>query len=255
MSLPTSIISQDITGTFDLPTNISSLGSREQLIIRAYQNEPWFPNESTTAILEKKLCKVNRELLFQILMVENISKSKLAQVDDIKVKLDPKNQKVDRLRSGQLKAPPTYKVVTQVDVDADDNIDRTGIDNIASTNNYNNNNNNNNNSNNSTTKAVFKLTLQSKNGDIFFAINSTPLPWISCMLGSKIVIKPGTIFNKGVFIISDTKVVFLGGINRVWNENRDHKMSAYLEAKLDREKETSKGNKQQNKRKRKAPGS
>ena len=33
-------------------------------------------------------------------MVENITKSKLTQIDDIKTKLDPKKQKVDRLRSG-----------------------------------------------------------------------------------------------------------------------------------------------------------
>ncbi|KOG96282.1 Rmi1p [Saccharomyces eubayanus] len=227
-----SILSQDITDDISAPANSAVLGSREQLIFKAYQNEPWLAGIAQNLILDEKLVVVDRELLFQVLMVENISKSKLTQIDDIKTKLDPKKQKVDRLRSGaQVHDAKKYEVITQVDMEDEGNLnDNDGA-------NYKNNNNNNNNDNTAKSKSVFKLTLQSKSGDIFFAVNSTPIPWNSCMLGSKIVILPGTVFNRGVFVMKDSQVIFLGGINRVWNENKDQKFCDYLESKLQRDKQ------------------
>ncbi|CCC69242.1 hypothetical protein NCAS_0C02520 [Naumovozyma castellii] len=230
-----SILSQDITQDIPFPSNLSSLGSREQLVIKAYKDEGWFSNVAMSSMVEQKLCKVDRELLFQVLMVENISKSKLNQVDEIKTKLDPKNQKVDTLRSGK-KAPPKYKMVNQVDVD-EDNDNTTNATSSRLANNA---------------KTVFKFTLQNKNGDVFFGVNTTVLPWSSCLLGAKIIIKPGTIFNKGVFLLQDSNVIFLGGINKIWNENRDYKTCEYLEAKLERERENT-TNSAKNKRKRKVP--
>lgn len=224
-----SILSQDITDDITAPANAATLGSREQLIFKAYQNEPWLAGIAQNLILDEKLVVVDRELLFQVLMVENISKSKLTQIDDIKTKLDPKNQKVDRLRSGpQVHDAKKYEVITQVDMEDEGSPNDTDRANYKSSNN---------NDNTAKSKSVFKLTLQSKSGDIFFAINSTPIPWNSCMLGSKIVILPGTVFNRGVFIIKDPQVIFLGGINRVWNENRDQKFCDYLESKLQRDKQ------------------
>ncbi|CAI1766716.1 hypothetical protein SEUBUCD646_0P02550 [Saccharomyces eubayanus] len=227
-----SILSQDITDDISAPANAAVLGPREQLIFKAYQNEPWLAGIAQNLILDEKLVVVDRELLFQVLMVENISKSKLTQIDDIKTKLDPKKQKVDRLRSGaQVHDAKKYEVITQVDMEDEGNLnDNDGA-------NYKNNNNNNNNDNTAKSKSVFKLTLQSKSGDIFFAVNSTPIPWNSCMLGSKIVILPGTVFNRGVFVMKDSQVIFLGGINRVWNENKDQKFCDYLESKLQRDKQ------------------
>lgn len=136
---------------------------------------------------------------------------------------------MDRLRSGaQGNGAKKYEVITQVDMEDDGNV---ADNNCAKE------NNSNNNSSAAKNKAVFKLTLQSKSGDVFFAINSTPISWSSCMLGSKIVILPGTVFNRGVFILKDSQVIFLGGINRVWNENRDQKFCDYLESKLQRDKQ------------------
>ncbi|CAI4806844.1 BPK_HP2_G0053160.mRNA.1.CDS.1 [Saccharomyces cerevisiae] len=224
-----SILSQDITDDITPPAYSATLGSREQIVFRAYQNEPWLAGTASNLILDKKLVIVDRELLFQVLMVENITKSKLTQIDDIKTKLDPKKQKVDRLRSGaQGNGAKKYEVITQVDMEDDGNV---ADNNCAKE------NNSNNNSSAAKNKAVFKLTLQSKSGDVFFAINSTPISWSSCMLGSKIVILPGTVFNRGVFILKDSQVIFLGGINRVWNENRDQKFCDYLESKLKRDKQ------------------
>ncbi|CAI4053537.1 hypothetical protein SKDZ_16G2420 [Saccharomyces kudriavzevii ZP591] len=227
MSFP-SILSQDITDDITPPANSSALGSREQLVFRAYQNEPWLAGIAQNLILDKKLIVVDRELLFQVLMVENITKSKLTLIDDIKTRLNPRNQKVDRLRSGppQVNSAKKYEVITQVNMEDEGN----GSDNNRAS-------NNNNNDSTAKNKAVFKLTLQNKSGDVFFAINSTPISWSSCTLGSKIVILPGTVFSRGVFILKDSQVIFLGGINRVWNENRDQKLCDYLESKLRRDKQ------------------
>lgn len=88
-----SILSQDITDDITPPAYSATLGSREQIVFRAYQNEPWLAGTASNLILDKKLVIVDRELLFQVLMVENITKSKLTQIDDIKTKLDRKNRK------------------------------------------------------------------------------------------------------------------------------------------------------------------
>lgn len=211
------IISQDITLPIALPSNRSELGPREQMVIKAYESEPFLSKlDSRSKIVDQKLIRVENDLLFQILLVENISTSTVSQLDDIKAKTDPKTQKVDRLRQ------TNYKVITQVDIDDTDN---DGCNNFKQNGNsklpLNSKNN------------TYKITLQSKSRSIFFAINSAPLPWASCMLGSKIIVKSGTLFNRGVFLLQESQVIFLGGINRIWNENKDEKISAYLHAKLD----------------------
>lgn len=210
------IIAQDITQPNDL-SNIDrfNINSRDSLVLKSYESEPWL-SQNSSSVVDQKLCVVDRDLLFQILMVENISRSKLNQIDDIKAKLDPKYQKVDRLKTGKEKI-----VINQVNLD-NENIDTDS--------------NGNGNFIQSPNKVVFKLTLQDKSGAIFYAINSTHLPWFNvCMLGSKIVIKTGTQFCRGVFILKDSCCVFLGGINRIWNENRESKLCNYLDAKLQRD--------------------
>ncbi|CCF59568.1 hypothetical protein KAFR_0H01580 [Kazachstania africana CBS 2517] len=220
------IISQDITQQIDLPTTTTS--AREASVFKAYQNDPWLHGTAQN-VIDQKMLEVDRDLLFQILMIENVSKSKQTQYDDLKAKIDPKNQKVDRLKDSNVKGPKRYQMVTQVNME-DDNLSQR-------------------NNNVLNDKSVFKLAIQSKAGDIFFAVNTTPLPWSSCMLGSKITIKPGTIFNRGMFILKESNVTFLGGINRTWNENKDYKMCDYFEAKLDQYKSTINNNT----RKRRAP--
>ncbi|CCE62339.1 hypothetical protein TPHA_0C01830 [Tetrapisispora phaffii CBS 4417] len=225
-----SIISQDITKVTNITFNKTGLNAREQLIINAFENEAWLNNlpDKTNKVVEQKCIKVDRDLLFQVLMVEQISISKTAQIDDYNIKLDPKNQKVDRLRANGTAISndvSKYKVITQLDMEDSDNF----------SNGANNNTNLSNNSLNNRKNTVYKITLQAKSGDIFFAINTSPLAWVSCMLGSKLIIKAGTLFNRGVFVLQESSVVFLGGINRQWNDNKETKLCAYLKAKLDQE--------------------
>ncbi|AQZ13548.1 RMI1 (YPL024W) [Zygosaccharomyces parabailii] len=211
------IIAQDIT-TIPSPLEInrSSLNGRDLIVTRAFENEPWHSGESAASLVEQKLCQVDRDLLYQILMVENTSKSKLSQIDDMNTKLDPRSQKVDRIKTGKEKV-----VINQVNVDSDE----SPTDGESQTN-----------RSQAQSRVVFKLVLQDRNGSLFYAINSTPLPWLhACMLGSKIVVRQGAYFNRGVFILREACVMFLGGINRVWNENRDAKLCEYLEAKLQKD--------------------
>lgn len=205
----------------------STLSSRDLKILEAFENEPW--HLGPPALVDQKFTRLNRDLLFQIVMVENTSKSKLNQVDDIRAKLDPNLQRVDRLKTTRDRV-----VINQVDIDKDESTsDNAGM---AA---YN------------QSKAVFKLVLQDRKGSLFYAINSSPLPWLQvCMLGSKVIIKKGSTFNRGVFVLQEPNVLFLGGINRAWNENRDGKLCEYLERKLLRDAEDVKLN---GSRKRKNP--
>lgn len=206
------IISQDITQPVDVSLiDRNRLSARDSKVLRAFENDVWLPN--TTAI-DQKHCLTTRDLLFQILMVEDVSKSKLSQIDDISTKLNPKYQKIDRLSTGREKV-----VINQVNVDTEE----TSAENFTQ----------------QSKKTVYKLTLQDKSGAIFYALNTINLPWLSvCMLGSKLIISERTQFIRGVFLLKDTNCMFLGGVNQSWNENRELKLQDYLEAKLQREEES-----------------
>ncbi|GAV51559.1 hypothetical protein ZYGR_0AF00300 [Zygosaccharomyces rouxii] len=192
----------------------STLSSRDLTILEAFENEPW--NLGPPALVDQKFARLDRDLLFQIVMVENTSKSKLNQVDDIRAKLDPTLQRVDRLKTTRDRV-----VINQVDIDKDEPTSESAGTTASNQ-----------------SRAVFKLVLQDRRGSLFYAINSSALPWLQvCMLGSKVIVKRGSIFNRGVFVLQEPNVLFLGGINRAWNENRDGKLCEYLESKLQRDAE------------------
>lgn len=217
------IISQDITQRLDLPYNRNGLSQRDQMILKAYENQPWRDDTTTTTTTNKLGIITDRDLLFQILMIENISRSKQTQLDEINSKLDPKNQRVDRLNASKinLRGNQNHEMISQIDLD--DNSNTT-------------NNNNNTNKPADRSKDVYKLTIQGKNGVIFFAVNTSPINWSNCALGTKLIIKKGTFYDKKIFILNESNMTFLGGINRIWNENRNLKVQDYLNIKLNRDK-------------------
>lgn len=215
----------DITQALDLPPT-ESVNDRTKQMFEAYRNPAW-PNHQT---VDQSMAKVSNALLFQIVMVENISKSKLSQLDDIKAKIDPKSQKADRLNTSKngtrgQQSTGNNRFIAVMDMESDRPADA-------------------NNSSNSFEKTVFKLTLQDKAGSLFYAINLSPLYFLkndgsACMLGSKIILLPGAIFNRGVFLLTESTVLFMGGMVKQWNDGRDRKMCQYLEAKLERDKPVS----------------
>lgn len=217
------LIALDITQQIDLASlKHDPSSSRDRMIIAAYQNIPWAleSNTSNTSNTSQvNILTTDRDLLFQILMVENISKSKQSQIDDINAKLNPKNQRVDRLNASKLKRQP-QTVISHIDMD-NDNTDLPSSLMQSSQND------------------MFKFTIQGKNSTIFSAITTYPIKWGNCALGAKIIIKKGTLFNKNIFILrNQSNSTFLGGINRIWNENRDLKLNDYLSQKLTRNRAT-----------------
>ncbi|QLG71814.1 hypothetical protein HG535_0C01630 [Zygotorulaspora mrakii] len=196
------ILSEDITALSSLDR--SALSSRDSTLLRALDRDTWLSDKDC---IQQPFTTLPNDCLFQILMIENISQSKMSQLDDIDNKLDPAKQRVDRLQNSRV-------VIHEVNMDNDDSVTKEKYG----------------------SKDVFKLTLQDKSGKFFYAINYNIIPWINvCMIGSKLIIKSGTSFNRGVFIVKDTDCSFLGGTNRIWNENRESKLYNYLDSKLKRD--------------------
>ncbi|GMM57641.1 Rmi1 protein [Maudiozyma humilis] len=181
----------------------------ETAMLAAFANAPWLADDPAAARdpTTVKLCRADRDLLFQVLMVENVSRAKQAQLESLRAKIDPRHHRVDTLR--QSKAPRTFDMVSHIDMDGED----TASDASPRTD-------------------VFKLTLQTRSGDIFFAINTEPLGWGSCRWGAKIVVRKGAIFSRGVFCLTPANTVMCSGSMPAWNVGHEHRMVMYLEGKL-----------------------
>ncbi|SMN22810.1 similar to Saccharomyces cerevisiae YPL024W RMI1 Subunit of the RecQ (Sgs1p)-Topo III (Top3p) complex [Maudiozyma saulgeensis] len=205
--------------------------STYEQLYNTFENEPWLSSSTNNDdFTQLKMLKVDRDLLFQVLMVEDISKSKQSQLDDLSTKINPKNQRVDTLR--QSKGPKKFNIITQVDLDKDDNTTNNNNNNSA---NLSANFNTSKSSDLQSRKTVYKITLQSKKGDIFFAINTYPIHWDNCCWGAKLIIKKDTIFNRGVFYLKENLTSMCFGSINSWMEQQDLKKFAYLEGKLNRD--------------------
>ncbi|SCU88319.1 LAFA_0E11980g1_1 [Lachancea sp. 'fantastica'] len=202
------ILTADITqGPFPVAPNAAQ-NERTRLINDALSSDAW----SSQCIEEQRLVTVQQPLLFQVCMIENIGRPKAGQLDVLRSRIDPRTQRVDRVSTST-----DRHLVTAVDVDTDAPVDLQSQ---------------------GTGRSTFKLTLQDKTGAMYFAINMSPLNFLkndgsSCVLGSKLVVLPGTIFSRGVFLLRDSTVTFMGGMIQTWNRGRDQKMCAYLEAHLE----------------------
>ncbi|SCU85183.1 LADA_0D06128g1_1 [Lachancea dasiensis] len=221
------ILTADITQISASQMGVSGLGAgneRMRLMYEALANPVWSPAN----VAEQKLATVQKPLLFQVCMVENVGRSKLSQLEDLSHRMDPKTQRTDRLStskkglasedgSGNAKTMSNRQLITSVDVDTDSPtylVPQTGE------------------------KSIYKLTLQDKSGAMYFAINLSPMNFLkndgsSCILGSKIVVLPGTIFNRGMFMLRDSSLKFMGGMIQSWNRGRDYKLCEYLAAQLE----------------------
>lgn len=222
MSTFPSILMMDLTDpTISIPDTNDPTRKEPGLnkdIYDAFDNEPWLQNSSQD-ITQLKMMKVDRDLLFQIIMIEDISKSKQSQFDELSTRIDPKNQRVDTLRNS--KGPKKFDVITQVDLDND--TDPSMNNTLGAV---------------TTKKTVYKLTLQTRNSDIFSAITTFPFDIKGCYWGSKIIIRKGTIFNRGVFYLKEANIMKCFGRIQSWMENQELKMHSYLEEKLKKDDDT-----------------
>lgn len=228
------ILPNDITTITSLGSFKATPGTRENTIYQALCNVPWLDGLGRAQIIETKMLAVDRDLLFQIMMVENISKSKVTQIDDMKTTIDPRNQRVDRLHNSNPNGPSKkYKVINEVNIEEDDGNGSTESNGVIGG-----------------EKVIYKLTLQSRSGQIFYAINLKPISWPLAVLGSKIVIKKGTKFSRGMFLLAEDNAIFVGGMVKKWNEDKDLKILEYLETKANKENERLQALKDSRKRKR-----
>ncbi|SCV03046.1 LAMI_0H05050g1_1 [Lachancea mirantina] len=218
-----SLLTADIAGD-TIIENQPATNERSKLMWKAYNNETW----SIKNLGDQKMIRTENPILYQICMVENISRSKLNLIDDLKVRIDPRTQRVDRLNSTKHGDARDYakkknssedtSLITAMDVESDmpplEGNDGNGAN-----------------------KTVYKLTLQDKSGAMFYAMNLKPMSMLkndgaACMLGAKLVILPGAFFNRGVFLLDDKTATFMGGVVKKWNDGRDNKTCEYLEARL-----------------------
>lgn len=209
----------------DLTTVSSYNHDPDSLLTTAFRNETWPSND----LFNQKLKVVERPILFQICMIENISRSKLSQIEEYQVLSDPKKQKVDRLRTSRER----QELISEVRMDDEDDegvmvnaeqINSTApkgggsgpagdVGNVD--------------------QHVYKLILQDRLGNMFFAINLDSIPGLkTCMLGSKIILLPGSRFSRGMFTFTNKTVKLMYGLISTWNEQRLQKLTAYLENEL-----------------------
>ncbi|AMD22713.1 HHL057Wp [Eremothecium sinecaudum] len=181
------------------------------LFREAYLSSPW-PNVK----VEEQRCKiVERKLLFQVCMVEDISRSKLSQIDEFQMRLNPRKRMVDRVNYSK------REVVTAIDVDTDEPQVKDSCSDV---------------------NRVYKLTLQDKIGQLFYAINIEHIATLkTCMLGAKVIVLPGTVFNRGMFMLTNANLRTLFGLIPSWNADKDRKICTYLESKLDDDREVLNG--------------
>ena len=191
----------------DLTTVTIVTDDPNSLITIAFHNETW----PTDKMFEQKQVTVNNPLLFQICMIENISRSKLNQTDELQILIDPRKQKVDRLSTSR----DRQQLISEVNVDEDNN-NEMGTDSSIDPG-----------SNHSTkdvgnlNQHIYKLTLQDRKGNLFFAINLDSVPGLkTCLLGSKIIILPGSQFSRGMFSFTNNTVKLMYGLISQWNEDK-----------------------------------
>lgn len=204
----------------DITTVTRVLEDPNSLLVQAFNSEPWPAKD----VFEQKLKILDRPLLFQVCMIDNVSRSKLTQVDELQVMIDPRRQKVDRLSTSR----DRQELISEVNIDEDD--DNNGVTSSNA-------------NNNQTTSAaketgnlnqhVYKLTLQDKNGNLFYAINLESIPGLkTCFFGSKLILLPGAVFNRGMFTFTNSTVKLMYGLIQQWNEGKLQKVSDYLQNEL-----------------------
>lgn len=203
-------LSSDIVQVDPAVIEASVHGFNSDIFREAYLSPSW----SNVKVEDQCCIIVDRKLLFQICMIEDISRSKLSQVDEFEARLNPRKQMVDRIGSTK------RKLISAIDVYSDES--------TVPSNEYGSTNNGN---------IIYKLTLQDKSGNMFFAINTEPIPALrTSMLGAKLVILPGAVFHRGVFMFTNSTHRTLFGLIPSWNVDKDLKILSYLEQKLANER-------------------
>lgn len=148
----------------------------------------------------KKTEKLDKPVTFWIIHIDDVTKSKIAKLEEWRRIKDPNDVGVDRLNRG--------KMISEVDVNADDANPGSGQNGITG-------------STNSSETAIYKLTLKDSFDNYCFAYeyndqlpflregNHSQLP-IPIKLGGKLVIKAGTLIANGTLLLKRGQCNYLG---------------------------------------------
>lgn len=253
-----SALSSDITAY--VRATQSYKNDKEQAFYESYQNISFTKyisnyiatkrqlkaHKNMTSIQDVLMLGIDQDFLFQIVIVEDINSSLLQQLDDLEANLNPMNIRVDRATNSVRNQNNKKKtLVSSIDDAADE-------ENTASSDTTNNANYKSNNDSYNTLRSkgdkVYKITLQDKQGNMYYAMLNEYSSSLSYqltdpsqpsgfrpVLGSKIIIKCNTLFNRGMFHLSkNTTYFYLGSESSIkkWNENFNSKMLHYWKHKL-----------------------
>lgn len=166
---------------------------------------------------------VERDTLFQIVFLENVSHSIQDQYDELMSSYDVEGVGADRLKYTR------QRVVRQINVEGDEQGNPQEQE-VKQGNTINNSN------------ATFKLTLQDTSGNVAYGIELGKLSFLSgknfssgfpIQLGTKLLVKAGTKLFKGVLLLNQDNVEFLGGLVPEWNQDLQQKHMTYLKKRIE----------------------
>ncbi|KAL6945129.1 hypothetical protein ACO0QE_002575 [Hanseniaspora vineae] len=251
-------LSSDITAY--VRATESYRNDKEQMFYESYENTSFTKyignyiatkkqlkiHKNMTSIQDVLMLKIEQDFLFQIVIVEDINSSLVQQIDDLEANLNPMNVRVDRAtNSVRNQNNRNKKLVSSIDDAADE--ENTVSSEVPNNGTYNSNSNSYNDSRSRGDK-VYKITLQDKQGNMYYALLNEYSSSLSYqltdpsqpsgfrpVLGSKIIIRANTIFNRGMFLLSkNTTYFYLGSESSIkkWNENFSSKMLHYWKYKL-----------------------
>jgi hypothetical protein len=154
------------------------------------------------------------ETLFQIIALQNCSKSLVDQLDELLCHEDVEGVGADRLRFGN-------RLVRQMNVEEDEPTPVTTINNATS---------------------LFKLTLQDCDGRYIYAIEQEKLAFLTSKnirtgfpisLGAKLLVKDAEVVSE-CLLLKSQNVEYLGGVVPEWNADLAKRHASFLRSELDK---------------------
>lgn len=183
---------------------------------------PTFPDNAISQRAKRAhrgYAATNDETLFQIISLENCSRSAADQLDELLANEEVGGVGADRLRFGN------NRVVRQMDVEDDNGNGQEPV--VTSS------------INNAT--SLFKLTLQDGEGALFYAIELDKLNFLSSKntkhgfpipLGAKLLVKKGVEVSHNCLLLKPQDVSYLGGVVTEWNVDLVKKHIQHLRERL-----------------------
>lgn len=194
-----SFLSQDLT-------QVDSSRVHDTRINRIWKNT--LPSDSATK-------SVSHDVVFQILDITDITRSKLSVLEELEQFENPEDGYVDRQNKTVKKK---LTVITSVNLD----------NNLPPPTTY------------PSRSSVYKIILQDSSGNMVYAIEKEPLSFLNSgnsflvpvSLGSKVIVKKNSVLQRGVLMLANRDLEFLGGKIDLWNQGYVARTVALIKRQL-----------------------